>query len=122
MPLTNTPWGEMRQARSAQHTPGNVPRPPRPSYLPPAPPQCSASPLPPVVSTIGKSETSVVYDRIISPDPDIPNPNLTNPNLLTPPSTITANGHVAITTNNNMHEYDDLHTNEENLDMGKHFA
>merc|ERR1712079_428470 len=100
MPLTNTPWGEMRQARSAQHTPGNVPRPPRPSYLPPAPPQCSASPLPPVVSTIGKSETAVVYDRIILPDPDIPNPN-----LLHVPPTITANGHVT-TTNNNLHEND----------------
>ena len=77
MPLTNTPWGEMRQARSAQNTPGNVPRPPRPSYLPPPPPpKCTLSPIPPEVSSIGnpKSETSVVYDRIISPDPDLPNP------------------------------------------------
>ena len=63
MPLKDTPWGSMRQARSAQHTSGNVPRPPRPSYLPPTPPKCSVSPLPSTVSSIGKSEiTSVVYD------------------------------------------------------------
>ena len=63
MPLKDTPWGSMRQARSAQHTSGNVPRPPRPSYLPPTPPKCSVSPLPSTVSSIGKSEiTSVVYE------------------------------------------------------------
>ena len=62
MPLKDTPWGSMRQARTAQHTSGNVPRPPRPSYLPPTPPKCSVSPLP--ASNIGKSETtSVVYDH-----------------------------------------------------------
>ena len=62
MPLKDTPWGSMKQARSAQHTPGIVPRPPRPTYLPPAPPKCSVSPLPSAVSTIGKSEATVVYD------------------------------------------------------------
>ena len=78
MPLKDTPWGNMRQARSATHTPGNVPRPPRPSYLPPPPPpsfappppppsfapppppKCSNSPLPAV---IGNSET-VVYEQV----------------------------------------------------------
>ena len=55
MPLQDTPWGSMRQARSAQHTSGNVPRPPRPSYLPPPPPKCSVSPLPPTLCSIGKS-------------------------------------------------------------------
>jgi hypothetical protein len=68
MPLKETPWGSMNQARSAQHTPGNVPRPPKPAFLPPAPPKCSASPLPPAVEAIGKAEAiSVVYDRVISP-------------------------------------------------------
>ena len=87
MPLKDTPWGSMRQARSATHTPGNAPRPPKPSYLPPPPPpsfsppppppsiappppppsfapppppKCSNSPLPAV---IGNSET-VVYEQV----------------------------------------------------------
>ena len=69
----------MRQARSATHTPGNAPRPPRPNYLPPPPPpaftppppppsfapppppKCSNSPLP--SSVIGNSET-VVYEQL----------------------------------------------------------
>ncbi len=69
MPLKDTPWGQMRQARSAQHTTGNVPRPPKPAYLPPPPPTCSVSPLPTAVSTIGhKCEiTAVVYERVITP-------------------------------------------------------
>ena len=66
MPLKDTPWGSMRQARSAQHTSGNVPRPPRPTYLPPAPPKCSVSPLPSAVLSIGKSETSVVYEASLN--------------------------------------------------------
>ena len=35
----------MRQARAATHTPDG--RPPKPGFLPPAPPPCSVSPLPP---------------------------------------------------------------------------
>ena len=92
MPLKDTPWGSMRQARSAQHTPGNVPKPPRPSYLPPPPPQCSASPLPPVVSNIGKTEATVVYDRVISP-------------ALSTSETL-QNGHVDVTNHHDNLEHD----------------
>jgi len=78
MPVKETPWGMMRQARAATHTPGSQSgggspvefRPPKPGFLPPAPPPFSASPLPPVLSSVGITGGTVTYDTVCKPEPD----------------------------------------------------
>ena len=67
MPVKDTPWGAMRQARAATHTPGSQSgefRPPKPGFLPPAPPPFSASPIPPVLSSVGITGEHVTYDSL----------------------------------------------------------
>jgi hypothetical protein len=64
MPVKETPWGMMRQARAATHVPGGEIRPPKPGFLPPAPPPFSSSPVPPVLASVGVTGETVTYDRV----------------------------------------------------------
>ena len=45
MPIKDTPWGEMKQTKAGCDEDGTR-RPPKPGFLPPAPPPCSLSPIP----------------------------------------------------------------------------
>ena len=90
MPVKDTPWGAMRQARAATHTPGSQSggefRPPKPGFLPPAPPPFSASPLPPVLASVGVTGGSVMYDTLGNQSNPVHDSLLTPP---TPPATTT---------------------------------
>ena len=48
MPIKETPWGSMKQNRAAMNCEEDSKRPPKPGFLPPAPPPCSISPIPSV--------------------------------------------------------------------------
>ena len=65
MPIKETPWGSMNQNRAAMNVAEDgTKRPPKPGFLPPAPPPFSVSPLPTANGASDPREvTSAVHDQ-----------------------------------------------------------
>ena len=69
MPIKETPWGSMNQNRAAMNVAEDgTKRPPKPGFLPPAPPPFSVSPLPTANGASDTREvTSTVHGQIKEP-------------------------------------------------------
>jgi len=67
MPIKDTPWGTMKQTGAAMNAAGDGTKiPPKPGFLPPAPPPFSISPIPPSNGPADHGgSSSVVYDKVI---------------------------------------------------------
>ena len=103
MPIKDTLWGSMKQNRSAMNTPGgDSSRPPKPGFLPPAPPPCSISPIPSRWRDDAGC-TSVVYDRVVTPV------SLTTSNTVT--TNGIDNGYNNASSNNHDIDINDINTN-----------